>query len=594
MDRKAQLAFGSAILTLLFVGATSYRALQVSIESERWVQHTQEVLENLQSLLLDVQTVESTARGFVLLGREPPLQVFQAALDSTTQHQVAVRALTADNLGQQQTLNYLDPIIARKLKHMQDIIVLRRTLGMNAAIDSISRRQGPSTMAEIRRVIHQMEGVERSLLAARTQEALRKQRQTRFIQIAGSLLGLLIASIAGWSVKIESDRRSLAEKALRRSESQFRELLEAAPDAMIVATPAGKIVLVNRQTETLFHYHRHELIGRNLDIIIVDGLPSPRNEDREVKTAQDSPPTELVGRTGRRFDGVEFPMEVMLNPIQSADGSLVTAAIRDITERRKAEEQIASTSRELARSNAELQQFAYLASHDLQEPLRSVASYTQLLARRYKGRLDPEADEFIAYAVDGCLRMKSLIQDLLSYSRAGGNSREVRQISAEDALQEAITNLRIAINESAALVTHELLAAAGIYDSRLVQVFQNLIGNAIKYRGSDPPRIHISMQSSAAQEWIFSVQDNGIGIDQQYFEKIFYLFQRLHGSQEFTGTGVGLAICKKVLERMGGRIWVESTPGSGSTFYFTLPAQPSRAVRPSPFSLPPDLTASQM
>jgi light-regulated signal transduction histidine kinase (bacteriophytochrome) len=229
------------------------------------------------------------------------------------------------------------------------------------------------------------------------------------------------------------------------------------------------------------------------------------------------------------------------------------------------------TVRELKRSNDELQQFAYVSSHDLQEPLRMVASYTQLLAKRYKGRLDSDADEFIAFAVDGCNRMQGLIQDLLAYSRTGTNGKALREISGDDALNEALTNLRTTIGESGAVVTHDPLPVIQTDDTQLTQVFQNLVGNAIKYRSAEVPHVHVSATKNGGHEWIFSVRDNGLGIDPQYFERIFILFQRLHGRNEFEGTGIGLAICKKIVERLGGRIWVESQPGKGSTFHFALP-----------------------
>jgi light-regulated signal transduction histidine kinase (bacteriophytochrome) len=200
-----------------------------------------------------------------------------------------------------------------------------------------------------------------------------------------------------------------------------------------------------------------------------------------------------------------------------------------------------------------------------------VASYTQLLAERYKGRLDSDADEFIAYAVDGSNRMQRMIRDLLAYSRAGTNGKALHEISSENALQEALTNLRATIAESGAVVTHDSLPAITTDDTQLARVFQNLIGNAIKYRSAKVPQVHVSAKKNGGHEWVFSVRDNGLGIDPQYFERIFILFQRLHGRTEFEGTGIVLTICKKILERVGGRIWVESQPEKGSTFYFALP-----------------------
>jgi PAS domain S-box-containing protein len=372
--------------------------------------------------------------------------------------------------------------------------------------------------------------------------------------------------------------RKSAEAHLAQMEGRYRGLLEAAPDAMVVVNVAGEIVLLNVRAEKEFGYSRDELVGQKVKNIIPEGFAERIIADG-TRTAAEALAQQIgtgIELIGRRKDGSELPIELMLSPLESADGILVTAAIRDITERKKSEEHLVKTVGELKRSNDELQQFAYVSSHDLQEPLRMVASYTQLLAKRYKGRLDSDADEFIAFAVDGCNRMQGLIQDLLAYSRAGANGKALCEVSGEDALQGALTNLRLTIEQSGAIVTHDSLPSVRTDETQLTQVFQNLVGNAIKYRNAEAPRVHISATKKGDTEWIFSVRDNGLGIDPQYFERIFILFQRLHGRNEFEGTGIGLAICKKVLERLGGRIWVESQPEKGSIFYFALPERDAK------------------
>ncbi|HWP56446.1 MAG TPA: GAF domain-containing protein [Candidatus Acidoferrales bacterium] len=244
---------------------------------------------------------------------------------------------------------------------------------------------------------------------------------------------------------------------------------------------------------------------------------------------------------------------------------------RLFAESKRAERALAEKADELARSNTELQHFAYIASHDLQEPLRMVASYVQLLARRYQDKLDADANEFIAYAVDGATRMQALINALLAYSRIGTKGKAFEPVHCEQILESALKNLKVAIEESHATVTHDPLPVVLGDDIQLTQLFQNLIGNAIKFRDHEPPAIHISAARSGG-EWLFSCRDNGIGIEPQFFERIFVIFQRLHSRERYPGTGIGLALCKKIVERHGGRIWVESEPGHGATFRFTIPA----------------------
>ena len=301
-----------------------------------------------------------------------------------------------------------------------------------------------------------------------------------------------------------------------------------------------------------------------------------------------------------RADGMTRYLKCSATITRDVSGQAIrmTGSMQDITSRKEIEEKLAETAQKLAikadeadeaakklavkavkltetanelkRSNEELSQFAAIASHDLQEPLRMVASYTQLLGKRYKGRLDADADEFIAFAVDGTQRMKRLIQDLLAYSRVGTSGVDLRSSSSQEALTSALWNLRGAIEDSGALVTHDALPAVLADASQLTQLFQNLVGNAIKYRGPEIPLIHISVAASSAGRLRFLVRDNGLGIDAEHFDRIFGMFQRLHGAGEYSGTGIGLAICKKIVDRHGGVIGVDSKAGEGSSFHFTL------------------------
>jgi len=245
--------------------------------------------------------------------------------------------------------------------------------------------------------------------------------------------------------------------------------------------------------------------------------------------------------------------------------------IQDVTQKREIERNLKKYSEELARSNAELEQFAYVASHDLREPLRMISSYLGLLERRYRGKLGNDADEFIKYAVDGSIQMQLIIDDLLAYSRVGTRGGEFKRVDLEDTLRQSLKNLRILIKENGAIITHDPLPCVWADQSQMILLFQNLLSNAVKFHRDEPPAVHISAIDHR-DTWTFSFRDNGIGIPREYQGRIFQMFQRLHTKREYEGTGIGLAISKRIVERHGGRIWVESEgEGKGSTFFFTLP-----------------------
>jgi PAS domain S-box-containing protein len=815
---KIQMAFGAAILTLLVMGAISYRARVLSNESDRWVRHTHEVLENLQDLQLAMETIKSSYREFVLTGDESALFPFYGNERIAMQRIEAIRNLTVDNPSQQRRVTDIEGLTTRRIQFAETLVRLRRMSGSPAAADAIRSEQNQHSLDELRAAVREAQAEELRLLVLRDADAAKRLRQAEASLVALTVLALVIVLSAGWNVQRESLRRTLGEQLLdsreaaaalldlthdaifvrnlkneiifwhksaerlygwtkeeasgrithellhtifpipladieaevlrkgywegelihqkrdgtlltvssrwavqmdgsgkpvgtlesnrdisqrQREDKRFRGLMEAAPDAMVVVNQTGEIVLLNVRAEEQFGYRRDELLGKPIEILIPPRFRGHHPGQRNSFIAH--PQVRAMGQGlelfGLRKDGSEFPAEIMLSPLENAEGTLVTAAIRDIsirkaaeenlrqseerlslvvtnvtdyailmldldgrvvtwndgaerikgyraeeilgrdfacfytaediangvparelaevtengrseqegwrvrkdgsqfyanvvitalrdksgklrgfgkiardiTERIRTEEHQAKIAGELKRSNDQLEQFAYVASHDLQEPLRMVASYTQLLAKRYKGRLDSDADEFIDYAVDGCNRMQSLIRDLLAYSRSGADRKVLHKVSAESALKEALTNVRGAMEDSGASVTHDLLPDLMTDETQLVQVFQNLIGNAIKYHREAAPLIHVSAMKNRDKEWIFSVRDNGLGIAPQYFERIFIIFQRLHGKQEFGGTGIGLAICKKNLEQLGGRIWLESQLDKGSTFYFALP-----------------------
>jgi PAS domain S-box-containing protein len=829
LRRKAQVAFGAATLVLSLAGATSYSSLLASSQSDRWVQHTHEVLAKLQDLLFAIERVESSCRGFVLTGQDFYRESCRDSSASASAAEADLRRLTADNHNQQRQLTALEPLTAEKIRHAEGLISLRRDHGLESAVEAIRSELDLQSPDGFSSRVGALRNEELRLLSRRDAEAATRRWQTKTLLLLETGIGLFMAAAVAWSIRRYDYQDLPAEEALRNSEedyrmlldgvqdhaifmldtrgsvvswnsgaqrikgytaeqiigrnfscffpreaiergrpaevlrlvarngrheeqtmrvrqdgsrflaniictalrgptgtlrgfceisrdlsqrqesgAKYRALLEAAPDAMMVVNQDGDIVLLNAQAEKQFGYRRDELVGQKVtniipvgfaERLIADGTRSAadalaqqigtgielsgrrkdgsafpieimlsplENADGILVTAairdisvrkhaeqhlaqmesryrglleaapdamvvvnQDSQIVllnvqaerqfgyqrdELVGQkitsiipqgfaerltadalrstedalaqqigtgvelSGRRRTGSTFPIEIMLSPLKSTEGILVTAAIRDITLRRKADAHLQAEAHllqkivELKRSNDELGQFAYVASHDLQEPLRMVASYTQLLSRRYKGKLDADADEFIAFAVDGAHRMQRLIHDLLEYSRVGTSDDTPTATSSEAALTQAVLNLSGAIEDTAAQVTHDPLPDVFANGAQLIQLFQNLIGNGIKYHRQGVPRVHISAAKSDDTHWSFAVNDNGLGIDPQYFERIFGMFQRLHKREEFAGTGIGLAICKKIVEQHGGKISVESQLGVGSTFRFTLSA----------------------
>jgi len=376
--------------------------------------------------------------------------------------------------------------------------------------------------------------------------------------------------------KSTRDEREQAVQALRESEERVRLLLDSTAEAIYGVNIQGNCTFCNAASLRLLGYDRpDDLLGRQMHLLThhtrANGTPHPITECHIYLGFSEGRGSHADDEVLWRKDGSSFPAECWSYPMLlngEPIGSVVT--FLDVTERKAAATHLLQKVEELNRSNVELEQFAYIASHDLQEPLRMVASYTQLLARRYRGQLDADADEFISFAVDGANRMQRLIQDLLTYSRVGTKGTDLLDTSSEEALQQALINLRGAIEESGAQVTHDPLPDVMADEMQLTQLFQNLVGNAIKYQSPGVPRVHISAVLNGEKKWEFSVKDNGLGIDPQYFERIFGMFQRLHKRGEFAGTGIGLAICKKIVERHGGNISVESQPGNGSTFRFFL------------------------
>jgi len=382
-------------------------------------------------------------------------------------------------------------------------------------------------------------------------------------------------------LKEQADTLRRQAEVLQKTELRFRSLLEAAPDAMVMCRPDGEIVMVNTQTEVLFNCRRDKLVAGNIRTLVPGWgfrLRPDSGEEAFGKFQSVERGVEFQAIRG----GVMFPVEITFSPLRTEDGVVITSAIRDISDRKLAEEQIQKLNANLearvlertealVRSNEELQQFAYVASHDLQEPIRNVSVFAQLLAKRYQGQLQGDADQFISFIVESAGRMEKLIYDLLDFSRLDARGAEsFRRASCDAAIRDAIRNLTSVVEENHAVITYEPLPDVTGDLIQLTRLFQNLLANSIKYRGEQDPQISVTAQPNG-HEWLFTVRDNGIGVDPQYGEKIFGIFKVLQPRNHASGSGMGLAICRKIVARHDGRIWLEPTTGQGATFCFTLP-----------------------
>jgi len=380
---------------------------------------------------------------------------------------------------------------------------------------------------------------------------------------AGQLRGIIL-------VFRDISERRRAEAALQESHNLLQAIIEGTPDAVFVKDRQRRYLMINSAGAGWLGKSVEEVIGQtDQDVFAHESVPGIVEHDQHVLTTGEPQAYEHVGTAA----GVTRTYHSVKVPYRDQHGAIlgVIGIARDITERKQVEERLAHQAAELQRSNEAMQQFSYVVSHDLQEPLRTVVSFLQLLAKRCQGKLDAEADEFIGYAVDGAQRMQVLLRDLLEYTRVGRDVQPFTTVDCTARLQQTLHDLQLTIKEQGASVTYDPLPSVQGDAKLLGLIFQNLIGNALKFRSQAPPQIHLSARRERAH-WLFSIQDNGIGIDPQYAERIFEVFQRLHTRKEYAGTGIGLAICKKIVERHGGRLWVKSEPGKGATFFFTVPA----------------------
>jgi PAS domain S-box-containing protein len=564
---------GALMLITVAVGALGTLSLY---NSEADVHHSNEVYLRLDRLLALARNAETGQRGFVITGREEYLEPYRDAAPQIARQFDRLAPLLNGDPVQERRLARLRGLLDEKHAELQKVIDVRRAQGFAAAQAIVLTDTGKAFMDRARATVAEMEAQVAKQLAAHQASASRIRDLAILIGIASGLLTIVVYASFGYLARRLLHDEAQAARSLFEQKELLEVTLASIGDGVVATDLNGGITFFNPVARALTGWRPEEAAGRPVvDILRFEStLDDSVAENpaiaaiRERRTVDHSNGLVLVGRDGKRTH-----VDANGAPTFDSAGQLVGAVLvlHDVTERHRSERQLRQRTEELARSNRDLEQFAYVASHDLQEPLRAVAGPLQLLQRRYEGQLDARADEFIGHAVDGATRMQALIDDLLSYSRVGRLEDPKQSVSAEHALQSALKNLAVVIQETQAEITHDELPMVQAISTQLTLLFQNLIGNAIKFRHKErAPRIRIGAQPMGAQ-WQFSVADNGIGIAEQYFDRIFVIFQRLHTRREYPGTGLGLALCKRIVEHHGGKIWVESIPGEGTTFLFTMP-----------------------
>ena len=579
VELKIVAAFAIALLALALVGAATYMNARNLLARNVLVVHTYRVISRVDDVFSSLDEIESGARGFLLTGRSEYLQPYHTGLDTVSAEIDDLRKLTSDNPVQQRNIDRLQSLANRAIDRVHRQVVARQLQSApNVALAGLEDKE---IMDQVRFATAAMKGHEMHLLEERNTQSAESARRT--VTNFGLLLLLAVLLLVAFYFFIRhdlADRRRTSE-ALQASDKKFRAVMDSAPDALVISDAKGRVQMVNSQAEKLFGYTRAEFVDRDLSTMLVGRatlVEAAAPEDPSDRLADDQAIRDLRS-VGTKFDGIRkdgcaFPLDLSRSPLEVGGEHLVISALRDRTDRENAEEAIRKFSLDLARSNAELERFAYVASHDLQEPLRMVSSYTQLLAKRYKGKLDANADEFINYAVDGASRMQKLINDLLALSRVGTQAKPSEPVDTAATLARVLSDMQPTIEAAGATVVRPDHLPVVLADGTQVhQLFQNLVGNALKFKAEALPRVEIRVEPvENGAFWQFAFQDNGIGIEPQYFERIFVIFQRLHNKESYPGTGIGLAICKKIVERHGGKLWVDSKAGEGTTFLFTLPA----------------------
>lgn len=552
-----------------------------NVATFRAVDHTHEVLNTLDGLLVDMLNAETGMRGFIISGKDAFLEPYQAGIAAVQKALAEARRLTRDNPHQQRRLAALEPLLQKEVAIQARLIQLRRSGDFDGAQRIVTSGEGKETMDEIRKLMAELKGEEYQLLQARSAKAQLLARTTIAIVIFGSLLAIILVGIASFLVRRDFAKRQQAENALRRSEESLAVTLHSIGDAVLATDVNGKITRMNRIAEQLTGWAQTEALGRPVGevfrIINEDTRqPATIPVDEVLATGQIhglANHTVLIAR-----NGTEISIADSAAPIRGTDAGVtgVVLVFRDVSKERAAEIALQRQNVQLEEANKELESFSYSVSHDLRAPLRHVHGFVEMLMPEAQGKLSEKGQRYLKIIADASEEMGVLIDDLLSFSRMARTEMNETTVNLDMMVQDSVHKLASATKDRAINWKIAPLPAAVGDPSMLRQVFANLLGNAVKYtRRCDLAEIEIGCAGNEGDRLIFFVRDNGVGFDQQYAYKLFGAFQRLHRADEFEGTGIGLAIVRRIITRHDGRTWAEGKANQGATFYFTVKPAPN-------------------
>lgn len=566
------IGFVLALMILVGIAWLLFRDTRKVTETNDWVAHTHAVIIEIETMRSAVMDAESAQRGYIITGDDNYLEPYTAARSTLDQTAQRLERLTADNPSQQLRADRLQDKVDARMATMAEGIQLRREGGFEAAHQFMAGGLGKKEMNQIRALANEMVSVERDLLNQRTQESRSTTRKTIITFSAGMALSFALLLFVFWLLNHQISVRRRAEAGLMAALEKERILLDSAVDVICTVDAEGRFVSMNPACLQLWGYTQEELIGRQfVEFIVPEDVPRSNEAAAKIEAGEST-----ADFQNRYLHKNGSHVHVMWSASWSKDQQLMFCVARDISERHRAEEKLQKFAVELQRSNAELQDFASVASHDLQEPLRKIQSFADELKGCIGDKVDADELDTLDRMIAAAARMRTLINDLLSFSRVTSMAKPFSPVDLSLMVKEVLSDLEARLRDTGGRVEVGHLPWIDADPMQMLQLLQNLIGNGLKFhRAGVAPVIRISGENGGPN-YRLAIADNGIGFDEKYLDRIFTVFQRLHGRKEYEGTGIGLAICRKIVERHGGEITARSAPGEGATFIITLPIKQSK------------------